>query len=403
MEEKDLKKALSALGDEIDEKLEKLTAKTKELSKEEAKGAIKEVKSELEKQINTYNDLSKKMQEQLDALDVKLGRVNADRELRKSFAEMLKDKITEKLGEKKEGRKLRGETFDFETKVVQDMTQANSFESTIVVPVDQQPGIVYDPARTIRLRDIISTGVTSSNMVTFVQEYAYDNAADVTTEGAEYKQEAFDLKRVDAAVIKITNYIILSEEMLEDVEGLTSYIMARLPEKLRNEEDDQIMNHATYGLLAKGTAYVDNLADSDISRIDILVDACRQVVDDEYRPTAILLHPTDATRMKLTKDDNGQYIFPWIFMNNGSVVLDGVPVIVTTAVTAGTFLVGDFKRAAQIFDRRQLSIEFSNSNEDNFIKGMVTVRGSERIAICVYRPKAFVYGTFANALALGSA
>ena len=88
---------------------------------------------------------------------------------------------------------------------------------------------------------------------------------------------------------------------------------------------------------------------------------------------------------------------------NGNVAVDGVPVIVSTAITAGTFLVGDFKLGAQIFDRRQLAIEFSNTNEDNFIKGMVTVRGSERIAIAVYRPKAFVYGTFAGALAKGSA
>lgn len=403
MEDKELKKALSELGDSIDEKLDKLSAKTKELTKEEARTAIKEVKAELEGEIKKYNDLTKTMQDQLDAIEVKMGRVNAAQQAQKSFAELLKDKVTEKLGEKKDGRKLRGVTFDFETKTVQDMLQSNTFESTIVVPVDYQPGIVYDPSRTIRLRDIISQGVTDSNMVSFVQEYAFDASDDVTTEGSEYKQSAFDLKRIDAAVLKITSYVLLSEELLEDVNGLTSYILARLPEKLRNEEDDQILNNATYGLLAKGTAYSDNLADADISYIDILVDAARQIADDEYRATAILLHPTDATAMKLTKDDNGQYIFPWIFMNNGGVVVDGIPVVVTTAITAGTFLVGDFKRAAQIFDRRQLSVEFSNTNEDNFIKGMVTVRCSERIAIVVYRPKAFVYGTFVNAMALGSA
>jgi hypothetical protein len=45
----------------------------------------------------------------------------------------------------------------------------------------------------------------------------------------------------------------------------------------------------------------------------------------------------------------------------------------------------------------------SFENEDNFIKGMVTVRIAERLTICVYRPKAFVYGTFTAALAQGSA
>ena len=398
MDEKELKKALSELGNEIDAKLEKHAKSLSEIDTKAKEAAMAEIKKQLEPQIENY----KKMQEQLDAISTSLKRAETDKAKTETFTEAFKKFVKERLGDRKDIKKLKGSTFEYEVK--EDMTQANSFESTIVVPVDQQPGIYYDPDRIVRVRDLISQGVTDSNMVTFIREYANTySLTDVTTEGAEYKQVDFDLKRIDAAVIKITNYLIVSEEMLEDVNGLTSYIMARLPEKLRNEEDDQILNNATYGILTLGTAYSDNLADADISYIDILVDACRQIIDDEYRPTAILLHPTDITTLKLTKDDNGQYIFPWIFQANGNVVLDGVPVVVSTAITAGTFLVGDFKMGAQIFDRRQLAIEFSNTNEDNFIKGMVTVRGSERIAICVYRPKAFVYGNFVTAMARGSA
>ena len=403
MDEKELKKALSELGDEIDEKLRKMKDSVKDLSTDEAHKVIKDTKAEIEKKLNDYNDLHKKMQEQLDAIDTKFQRLGEAPKKAQTFSERLKAAIEGRkaeIAELKNGKK--SVTLNFDTK--EDMTQANSFESTTVVPEQYIPGIIYNPERTVRLRDLISQGVTSSNAVTYVQEYAQTlSNADVTTEGSEYKQGDVDLKAVTSNVIKITNYVIVSEEMLEDVDGLTSYLMTRLPDKLKNEEDDQILNHSSYGLLTLGTAYVDNLADSDISRIDILVDACRQVIDDEYRPTAIVLHPTDVTLMKLTKDDNGQYIFPWIFMNNGQVILDGVPVVVTTAVTAGTFLVGDFKRAAQIFDRRQLSVEMTNTNEDNFVKGMVTVRCAERIAIVVYRPKAFVYGTFTAALANGSA
>ena len=398
-----MKKALTELGDEIDEKLKKMKDSVKDLSTEEAHKVIKDTKAEIEKKLNDYNDLHKKMQEQLDAIDTKFQRLGEAPKKAQTFSERLKAAIEGRkaeIAELKNGKK--SVTLNFDTK--EDMTQANSFESTTVVPEQYIPGIIYNPERTVRLRDLISQGVTSSNAVTYVQEYAQTlSNADVTTEGSEYKQGDVDLKAVTSNVIKITNYVIVSEEMLEDVDGLTSYLMTRLPDKLKNEEDDQILNHSSYGLLTLGTAYVDNLADSDISRIDILVDACRQVIDDEYRPTAIVLHPTDVTLMKLTKDDNGQYIFPWIFMNNGQVILDGVPVVVTTAVTAGTFLVGDFKRAAQIFDRRQLSVEMTNTNEDNFVKGMVTVRCAERIAIVVYRPKAFVYGTFTAALANGSA
>jgi HK97 family phage major capsid protein len=385
-----------AIDKKLDEAIEKAAGKSKEemvAVKAELEGTKGEVKQLLE-------DLKKK-QEQLDAIDVKLQRTDPSQG-KKSFAGIFADALKSKKGdfeELKNGKK--SVSLNFDTKL-DDMTQANSFESTVVVPPDQRPGIIYNPARAARIRDLISTGTTTSNNVPFVREYAITSNTDVTTEGSEYKQEDFDLKLINAAVIKITNYIIASEEMFEDVDGLTSYVLARLPEKIKNEEDDQILNNATYGILTLGTAYVDALADSKVQRIDVLVDALRQVADDEYRATAIVLHPVDATYMKLTKDDNGQYIFPWIFMNGG-VAVDGIPVVVTTAMTSGTFLVGDFKLGAQIFDRRQIAIEFSNQNEDNFVKGMVTVRGSERIAIAVYRPAAFVYGTFAAALAKGSA
>ena len=89
-------------------------------------------------------------------------------------------------------------------------------------------------------------------------------------------------------------------------------------------------------------------------------------------------------------------------MGNGDIMLDGVRIVVSSAITSGDFLVGDGS-AAQAFDRRQMTLEMTNTNEDNFVKGMVTVRISERITVAVYRPKGFVYGTFAAALANGSA
>ena len=398
MDEKELKKALSEFGDELDKKLEARSKELASITEKEAHAAAKaEIKAELEPELKKFV----KMQEQLDALETKMQRT-AVKAAGKNFWDDFKTDFSAKLKEVKNVKNLIGKSFDYELKV-DDMTQSNSFSSTIVVPVQYQPGIVYDPDRTEHIRDFIAQGTTNSNMVSFIQEYAQTwTNADVTTEGAELKQGDVDLKRVDAAVIKLSVYGILSEEMMEDVDGLTSYLMARLPSKLRNEEDDQILNHPTYGILTKATAYVDALADADISYYDILADAVRQIRDDEYAATGILLHPQDYTKLILTKDDNGQYVTPYAFMN-GRITVVGVPVYQTTAITQGTFLVGDFKLGAQVFDRRQISIEFTNTNEDNFVKDMVTVRCTERIAICVYRSKCFVYGTFAAAMANGSA
>lgn len=387
-----MKNALNELGDKIDTKLEKHSKELSAITEEKArKAALEEIKKSIEPELEKFQ----KMQEQLDGLETSLKRKLEDKELKKSFSELLK----EKLGQG--GRELKGKNFTFDTKV-DDMTQANSFESTVVVPYDQRPGIRFDPDRMTHARNVISVGTTTSNVVSYVYEYAesISTYAAQTSEGAEYKQGDFDLKLESANVVKITAYLIVSEEMLEDVEGLQSYIMSRLPSKLRNEEDDFVLRDTTYGIVGKATTYTDEFADSDINRFDVLVAALKQVKVYNFQPNFILMHPTDVMNLKLEKDDNGQYIMPWVFMNQLPTI-DGVPIFESTCMSEGTFLVGDGAQA-QIFDRRQLAIEFSNTNEDNFIKGMVTVRGSERIAVAVYRAHAFIYGTFATALASGS-
>jgi len=409
MDEKELKlleEKLAKLGDNIDAKLEDYAKKAKDLSKEESQKALAEIKKDLESELAAYVKQNKELQNQVDSLEVKMKRGNFSGASKKSFADTLKEALTENDSFAAfKARKSSG-TGEMFLKTPEDMTQANSFESTTVVPPEYQPGIVYDPDRSVRVRDFISQGVTSSNLIKFVQEFAFDDNTDITAEGSEYKQGDFDLKAISAEVYKITNYIVISEEMLEDVDGLVSYISVRLPSKLKLKEDLQLLygtgNSEIKGITAYAAAYVDSLADSDVSRYDVIVNAINQATIAEYRPTAIMLHPTDAMQMKLTKDDNGNYIFPWIFQG-GTLGLDGVPIILSTAITQGDFLVGDFRLGAQVFDRRQASIEFSNQNEDNFIKGMLTVRASERLALAVYRNNAFVYGTFAAALAQGSA
>lgn len=404
------KKELDELGGKIDKKLEDHSKKWGEYSKEVKDAVMAELKPEMDKH-NAMADKFLKIQEQLDGIDTKIQRLPfGSKEAKKGFADSVKEVLVH-LKEKGNGSiksylAEKGRTGEIELKI-DDMTQANSFETTAVVQAQHVPGIKFDPDTTFRVRDLIAPGTTDSNGIEYVQEHAYTDATDVTNEGQEYKQSDFDLKLKTATVRKITAYIIVSEEMLEDVEGLNSYISLRLPSKMKLKENYQLLYGDGTGINLSGltknaTAYVDELADTKVSEIDILVSALKQVRTSEYDPTFALIHPTEALKIKLKKDDNGQYIQPWIFMGNKDINLDGVRIIVSSAITAGDFLVGD-GGAAQVFDRRQMTLEMTNTNEDNFIKGMVTVRISERITVAVYRPKGFIYGTFAAALANGSA
>ena len=71
-----------------------------------------------------------------------------------------------------------------------------------------------------------------------------------------------------------------------------------------------------------------------------------------------------------------------------------LPVVDSSAMPAGDFMVGAFNIAAQVFDREDANIQVSTEDGDNFIKNMVTIRAEERLALIVFRPESFVYGTF---------
>lgn len=406
MNEEDIKKLEAKLGGfngEIDAKLTAFKTDLANKTKEDYDKLQKEIKEVLQAENKKRID---ELNTRVDAIETESQRIERAEEAKFGFdseiGRVLKDfKGTNTLREAVRKNKGSGE---LEIKT-DDMTTANTLTS--VLEPQRIPGFVYDPDRKDRIRDLMPVGTTSANSVTFVYESAISSNVNITAEAQEFMQEDVDLAITTATVRKITNYIISSEELLDDLPGFQSYISARLPSKLKVKEDQQLLSGSGAGINISGlttnaTAYTDALADTGVTRIDVLVDACRQIRVNEYAATAILLHPTDAWKIKLTKDSNYQYIHPWIFMPQ-PMILDGVPVIITTAITAGQFLVGDFRLGAQVFDRKQLTLEIAYQNEDNFVKGMVTIRVQERLALAIYRTKCFIYGGFTAALAQGTA
>jgi len=402
-----IKQKMDALGDSIDSKINGAMQKALESGNAAAAKLTGTLKEEIQGEIKKYNELNEALTKRLDLIETKAGRFDQVM-ARKTMADAFMQKLTDvgvKAGYRGQFDLTPGDFAGVELRKADDMTGANTFTNN-VPGYDHLPEIHFDPDRKNRIRDLILQGTTNQTAVEYIRETAFDDQTDVTAEGSEFNQSDFDLTAYTANVRKITTYIMLSEEMMDDVEGMTSYILARLPGKINKDEDTQILKGAGTGVNLSGlstnaTAYSDNLASSLVQRIDVLVDAVRQVVDDEYMPSAILLHPADFYAIALTKNTTGDYILPWILgvMNPQ---LAGVPIVTSTAQTSGVFDIIT-REAAQVFFKKQLTIEFSNQSEDNFIKGMVTVRAQKRLALAIYRPTALLTGTFSVALAQGTA
>lgn len=408
MEIKELLEAkLDGLGNQIDEKIEGAM----EAQKANLHGELDSLKSnELSALTTNYN----KLQEQVDSIESSTKR-QAESTVSKNWVSDMVSQIKGTEGFADQVRSHKGINFNvptFSTKAIVngDADYVDNTSSANVVAPDYQPGVIFDADRPTHVREFLPAGTTSSDTVRYIKELNYSDGSEIKITGSASGETTFDLQSNDAPVRTIASHVRVTSEMLEDVNGLTSYLSTRLPKKIRVKEDNVLLygegaNLPSFtGLTEDASAYADALADSNVNRFDVLTSAVAQVRDDEYMANAIMVHPDDYFNLLLIKDGQGEYLMPDQFRFGAEMPrIAGVPLVANTAITTGDFLVGDFSMGAQLFDRQQSSIRFFEQDQDNAIRNVVTVVASERLALAIYRPTAFVYGDFASALANGSA
>ena len=404
-----LEQKLNGLGEQIDAKI----AQGNEAIKANLNERLDTLKAqELAALTKDYQALQK----QLDEMNAKANRMSGAAESVKSFGEILGEAINES-GEYKSFRAgnsksasipITGKRLDMLFKNGNTMLPQNNLVGE-VVPSQYVPGIIYDPDRVEHVRDFIPTSTTTSDNIRYTRESLFTDYTGMVTPGAAKPKNEFVLTAVNAPVETIAAFVIVHNNMLDDVPGMTGYLTARLPKKLKLKEDQQILygtgtSPQLEGITTIASAYVDTLADTNVNRFDVLTKAVAQVRADEYRANAIMINVADWYNLLLLKDQDGQYLMPEAFRFGAQAPrIAGVPVIGTTAITSGDFLVGDFSMGTQIFDRQQVNIRFFEQDSDNVQKNLTTVRVEERLTLANYRPSAFVYGNFAAALANGSA
>lgn len=282
-------------------------------------------------------------------------------------------------------------------KAITSLTSGDGAAGDLIVP-QRQPGIMRQPDRQMTIRNLLTVGRTTSNSIEYVQETGFTNNAAPVAEGAQKPESSLEFTLQSTPVRTIAHWIQASKQILQDVPALQSYIDTRMRFGLEIEEETQILSgdgtgQNLLGLIPQATPYDVSRTKAGDTRIDIVRRAMTQVRLAEYRADAIVLHPSDWEEIELTKTDEGAYIWA----NPRGLLgptLWGLPVIDTTAVEEGEFLVGNFQMAAMLWDREDAVVDISTEDRDNFIKNMVTIRAEERLALEVSRPEALIYGDF---------
>jgi len=391
--EENVKNQIDAISGAIDSKIEKSNAAAVEVATQKSNEIVKQ----------EVSGLVAKFNERMDAMEV----AN-----KKQFSQSKPMTFKSALSEALEGGAIesltKGNSRSASLTIKADMTIGADFTGE-VIPADRVPGYKYDPTRPVHIRQLIPQGSTASDVVRFVKESGYSNGAAATAEGTTLTQSDFDMTASDANVRKIGTYFRISEEMLADTPQLTSYLSARAPEKLLEVEDTQILSGN--GSAPNLSGIITDAADFDVSsggefyqsvdnanEFDVLVAALNQLSIANYNADTILLNPTDFHKILLLKDSTNAYLKDQVYAGLQPNFM-GVRVILNTAITAGTFLVGNFGVGSQLWVRDNVNVEFFREDGTNVRDGFVTVRVSERVALTNYLPNAFVNGTFSTAIA----
>lgn len=268
-------------------------------------------------------------------------------------------------------------------------------------------------ARPLVIRDVVTTGSTTSDSVEFVRVTTTTNAAAIVAEattadlptqdgttgplieaaGGGYKPEsAIALEKVTTPVKTVTHWIPATKRAISDAGQVRTLIDEFLNYGLEEELEDQIVNGDGTGENFDGIVSTTGVQTHAKGADSVIVAArrARRKVRTVGRaiPNAYLFHPENWEELDLTVDNEQRYYFggPMVM---GTPRLWGLPVIESEAVPEGTAYVGNF-RTCVLWDREQASVSVSDSHADFFVRNLIAILAELRAAFGIFRPSAIV-------------
>ena len=396
---------------------------------EALKGHIETQLKAQEKALEEKNEAKvKEITEHLKGLESKVAEYNekagvTDKEVKDIHAEVakmidfknqsepmsVKGMIEKRVKEHAEKGMTKGQWYDIlDTKAAADMTIGNfSGDPSVTYHGD---GIKVNP-RLVHIRQLLSMGAMSSEIYQYEQETARDGTAASAGEGVTVPRLDNDFTSKTAQAKKIGGFYRTSEESLKDVVWLASFLQSAGIDRVLNAEDSELLtsssgfdgfDQAALSDAAGGLTAYQKTA-SDVTKFDCLQFALTKLLVNETQANGIVMNPIDYAAIYTATATDGQPLSP-LYWVGGQPTVAGVPIYLSTAVTADTFFAGDWgNMTAQLLQRDGLSVKFFDQDGDNAVEGKVTIRIQERVALAIYKPTNILLGDFSDIIASLSA
>lgn len=279
-----------------------------------------------------------------------------------------------------------------------------SGSGTGLTTFDRSTGVVQLGQQRLTVADLFGQSQTDSNTVRFVQETSFTNAATTVAEGAQKPEATFDLNEADAPVRKVAVTAKVTDETFADFPQVRDYINNRLIFMVEQHEEVQLMTGTGVAPQILGLTTAGSGIQTQSLSTDSLQNALYKAITKVrtvgfFEPDGLVIHPTDYQTLRLAQEGGttGQYFGGGFFQNafaQGPTPampdIWGVRTVVTTAVPVGGAVVGAFRIGATVYYRNGLTVDATNSNENDFELNLITLRAEQRLALAILRPAAFV-------------
>ena len=401
---------------EKNELIEVIKTDIKNVASLEAKGQFEEAKK-------MHVELEDKLSKSMEGMVSKEDFDKAENELKKSikafedktarsvtFEGALYDTLTKSqndLGELRKGS-LKSVSLDlYKTPgtftTVDSITGSDTAQGQFAIFNNRE--IVPIARRNRHIREIFGMGATDEAVYPYLRETPKEGAVAVQNpEGAVKAQTEYQFELISATESTIAHFQKIGRQTLSNVRGLGSFIQTTMIQDLLLKEDADLLfadgtNGAVLGVFSAPLTdanIVAGFVTVNPNLYDCIAAVAATLAAREYIASAAMVNPVDYWKMVIEKDQDERYQQNVLFDAASSMLyVFGIPVIATTAVTAGNLGVVD-GRYVMPLQREGISLRFFDQDEDNVQRNLITARVEERLINVVRRSDAFYYDTIAN-------
>lgn len=277
----------------------------------------------------------------------------------------------------KEGKSINLETK--ETTIVGDYT-GNIALSTL------EAGVNRIARQVAKVRNAMSMGTTTSKFVTYIQQTLQSSATWIG-EGVLKNEGDLKYQEVSVEVKKVAGFIKISKEMLEDLAFVRNEVNTDLMETIDNQIENNLLNGNGVGANLNGIlnqaqawtagTFANTVTSANLA--DVVRTGVAQIETNKFIASHVVLHPRDVAKLSLSKTTQGEYTYGAFVVHpvTGDPIIAGLPIISTTWMTEGNFLVADMTRA-QVRMREGMNIQVGYEGDD-FKRNMVTILCEARL------------------------